>query len=41
MHVAMRDTFLISPAGKVVKTWEVKDIQGHSDDVLATIQAMK
>jgi thioredoxin-dependent peroxiredoxin len=38
---AQRDTFLISPAGKVVKTWEVKDIQGHSDEVLAAIAAAK
>jgi peroxiredoxin Q/BCP len=41
MHYAERDTFLISPDGKVVKQWEVKDIQSHSDDVLATIAAMK
>jgi peroxiredoxin Q/BCP len=38
---AARTTFLISPTGKVVKEWEVKDIQAHSDDVLATIQSMK
>ncbi len=41
MHYAERDTFLISPEGKVVKEWEVKDIQAHSEDVLATIAAMK
>src|SRR5665213_438828 len=41
MHYAERDTFLISPEGKVVKQWEVKDIQAHSGDVLATIAAMK
>jgi peroxiredoxin Q/BCP len=41
MHFAQRDTFLISPDGKVVKEWEVKDIANHSDDVLATIAAMK
>jgi peroxiredoxin Q/BCP len=38
---AARTTFLISPDGKVVKEWSVKDIQAHSDDVLATIAAMK
>jgi peroxiredoxin Q/BCP len=38
---ARRDTFLISPAGKIVKFWEVKDIQGHSDEVLAAIEAEK
>ena len=41
MHFAERDTFLISPEGKVVKEWEVKDIQAHSGEVLAAIQAMK
>lgn len=39
--IAMRDTFLISPDGKVVKEWEVKDIPAHSADVLATIEASK
>ncbi len=38
--IALRDTFLISPAGKIVKEWEVKDIPGHSADVLATIKSM-
>ena len=38
---AKRDTFLISPSGKIVKMWEVKDVQGHSDDVLAAIAAEK
>lgn len=37
--IAMRDTFLISPAGKIVKTWEVKDIDNHSDEVMAAIKA--
>ena len=41
MTVAMRDTFLISPEGKIVKTWEVKDIPNHSTEVLAAIQAAK
>jgi peroxiredoxin Q/BCP len=38
---ASRDTFLISPEGKIMKMWQVKDIQGHSADVLATLQAMQ
>ncbi len=38
---ATRDTFLISPDGKIMKTWQVKEIQTHSADVLAAIQAMK
>ena len=37
--IAMRDTFLISPSGKIVKTWEVKDIDNHSDEVQAAIKA--
>jgi peroxiredoxin Q/BCP len=41
MTIAMRDTFLISPDGKIVKTWEVKDIANHSTEVLAAIQAAK
>ncbi len=41
MTIAMRDTFLIAPDGKVMKEWDVKDIDGHSADVLAAIDAMK
>ena len=41
MSFAQRDTFLISPSGKVVQEWQVKDIQAHSADVLAAIQEMK
>jgi peroxiredoxin Q/BCP len=41
VKIAMRDTFLISPEGKIVKEWEVKDIDGHSEEVLAAIAAMK
>ena len=33
MTIAMCDTFLISPEGKVVKMWEVKDIANHSADI--------
>ena len=39
--LAQRDTFLISPEGKIVKFWEVKDIKAHSDEVLAAISAEK
>jgi peroxiredoxin Q/BCP len=41
VHYAQRDTFLISPKGKVVKQWEVKDIPAHSGEVLAAIQALQ
>src|SRR5579859_7436726 len=40
-NYAKRETFLISPEGKIVKMWEVKDIAGHSADVLASIEAAK
>jgi len=36
---AQRTTFLISPSGKIVKEWVVKDIQGHSDEVMAAISS--
>ena len=41
MHFATRETFLISPSGKIVKSWEVKNIQEHSTEVLAEISAGK
>jgi peroxiredoxin Q/BCP len=41
MHYAERDTFLISPDGKIVKEWKVDDIQAHSAEVLAAIESMK
>lgn len=41
MHFAERDTFLISPDGKIVKEWQVKDVQTHSGEVLAAIGELK
>ena len=41
VNYASRDTFLISPEGKIMKMWQVKDIAGHSDEVLAALQSMK
>ena len=41
IHYAERDTFLISPEGRIVKEWQVKDIQAHSGEVLEAIEAMK
>jgi len=38
---AKRDTFLISPAGKIVKVWTGVNPNTHSDDVLAEITADK
>lgn len=40
-RLARRDTFLISPRGKIVKFWTVKDIKGHSEEVLAAIASEK
>ncbi len=41
IRFASRDTYLIGPDGKVLKFWEVKNIQTHSDEVLASITEMK
>jgi thioredoxin-dependent peroxiredoxin len=41
MKFAQRQTFLISPSGKVVKVWEKVDPNVHSTDVLAEIAANK
>jgi peroxiredoxin Q/BCP len=38
---AHRDTFLISPDGKIVKVWTGVNPNTHSDDVLAEIAAQK
>ena len=37
---ANRDTFLISPAGKIVKVWTGVNPNTHSDDVLAAIAGL-
>ena len=37
--IATRQTFLIDPSGKIVKTWDVTDIPNHSADVLEAIAA--
>jgi peroxiredoxin Q/BCP len=41
MKFANRETFLISPDGKVVKVWEKVDPSVHSTEVLAEITANK
>lgn len=41
VKIAKRDTFLIGPNGKIVKFWEVKDINKHSDEILAAIEELK
>ncbi len=37
----IRSTFLIGPDGKLAHVWPKVKVEGHSDDVLATIQALK
>jgi len=37
MVIAMRNTFLIDPSGKIVKVWTKVDPNVHSTDVLAAI----
>jgi peroxiredoxin Q/BCP len=41
MKFASRQTYLISPDGKVVKFWPKVDVQTHSDEVLAAIAEAK
>jgi peroxiredoxin Q/BCP len=41
IRYAHRDTFLISPSGKVAKVWTGVNPNTHSDDVLAEIAAEK
>ena len=37
MTIAMRNTFLIDPKGKIVKVWTKVNPQVHSEEVLAAI----
>ncbi|HXC97303.1 MAG TPA: peroxiredoxin [Edaphobacter sp.] len=41
MKFAARDTFLISPQGKIVKVWEKVDPNVHSTEVLAALEENK
>jgi thioredoxin-dependent peroxiredoxin len=41
MTIAMRNTFLIDPDGKIVKEWTKVDPSTHSDDVLAALAELK
>jgi thioredoxin-dependent peroxiredoxin len=41
MELAQRDTFLIDPEGKIAKHWVKVDPKGHSQMVLAEIQAQQ
>ncbi|HZZ39953.1 MAG TPA: peroxiredoxin [Acidobacteriaceae bacterium] len=41
MQIAMRNTFLINPDGKIVKVWTKVNPQVHSPEVLAAIGEMQ
>jgi peroxiredoxin Q/BCP len=41
MTIASRNTFLISPDGKVVKVWTKVDPSHHSEEVLSTLDELK
>lgn len=41
LTIAMRNTFLIDPSGKIVKVWTKVDPNVHSAEVLEAIQAAK
>ena len=41
MTIAMRNTFLIDPQGKIVKVWTKVNPQHHSEEVLAALDEMK
>ena len=41
MTIALRNTFLIDPQGKIVKVWTKVNPQNHSEEVLEAINEMK
>jgi len=41
MTIAMRNTFLIDPKGKIVKVWTKVNPQAHSEEVLAALADAK
>lgn len=41
VHYAKRQTFLISPGGKIVKVWPDVKVANHSEEVLAEIESQK
>jgi peroxiredoxin Q/BCP len=38
--VAKRSTFLVGPDGRIAAVWLAVDVQGHANDVVATIQRL-
>lgn len=37
---AKRSTFLIDPEGRIARVWSKVKVEGHADDVVATIREM-
>jgi len=37
---AKRKTFLIDPEGKIASVWQKVKVEGHADDVLATLKTL-
>ncbi len=37
---AKRKTFLIDPEGRIARVWPKVKVEGHADDVVATIRAL-
>ena len=37
---AKRKTFLIDPEGKIASVWQKVKLEGHADDVLATLKTL-
>ena len=38
---AKRRTYLVDPGGRIAKSYRVKDVATHPDEVLADLRAMK
>lgn len=38
---AKRKTFLIDPGGRIAHVWPKVKVDGHADDVIATIRQLK
>lgn len=39
--VAKRSTFLIGPDGKIAHVWPRVSVEGHADDVVATLRSIQ
>ncbi len=37
---AVRSTFLVDPQGKIAQVWPKVKLEGHADDVVATIRSL-